>query len=62
MDYGEQLFNLRKYVRSIGGPEPTLEMLEFLVDNKDDMPADYREMFDNVMDGFWGVLFVEGDE
>ena len=56
MEYGEQLFSLRRYSRSIGGPEPTLEMLEFLNANKDDMPADYREMFDNVMNGF-GKLF-----
>lgn len=56
MEYGEQLFSLRRYSRSIGGPEPTLAMLEFLNENKDDMPADYREMFDNVMNGF-GKLF-----
>jgi len=56
MDYGEQLFSLRKYVRSIGGPEPTLAMLEFLSDNRDDLPADYRKMFDNVIDGYWGAL------
>ena len=61
MEYGEQLFSLRKYVRSIGGPEPTLEMLEFLCDNKDDMPADYREMFDNVMDGFESLLGPKQD-
>jgi len=56
MEYGEQLFSLRKYVRTIGGPEPTLEMLEYLNDNRNDLPVDYREMFDNVMDGFWGAL------
>ena len=56
MEYGEQLFSLRKYVRSIGGPEPTLPMLEFLQANKDDLPEDYREMFDNVMEGFGKLL------
>jgi len=56
MEYGEQLFSLRKYVRRIGGPEPTLAMLEFLNENKDSLPSDYREMFDNVMDGYWGAL------
>ena len=56
MEYGEQLFSLRKYVRSIGGPESTLRMLEFLDENKDDMPSDYREMFDSVMDGMRELL------
>ena len=56
MDYGEQLFSLRRYSRSVGGPEATLEMLEFLQENKGDMPADYREMFDNVMDGMGKLL------
>jgi hypothetical protein len=56
MEYSEQLFNLRKYVRSIGGPESTLRMLEFLDENKDDMPSDYREMFDTVMDGMRELL------
>ena len=56
MGYGEQLFSLRRYSRSVGGPEATLEMLEFLQENKGDMPADYREMFDNVMDGMGKLL------
>lgn len=56
MEYGEQIFSLRRYSRSVGGPEATLEMLEFLEKNKDDMPADYREMFDNVMDGMRKLL------
>ena len=56
MEYGEQIFSLRRYSRSVGGPEDTLEMLEFLEKNKDDMPADYREMFDNVMDDMGKLL------
>ena len=56
MGYGEQLFSLRRYSRSVGGPEATLEMLEFLQENKGDMPADYREMFDNVIDGMGKLL------
>jgi len=56
MEYGELLLSLRKYVVRVGGPEPTLEMLEYLNDNKDSLPADYREIFDIVMDGFWGAL------
>jgi hypothetical protein len=56
MQYDEQIFSLRRYSRSVGGPEVTLEMLEFLEKNKDDMPDDYREMFDNVMDGMRQLL------
>jgi len=56
MQYDEQIFRLRQYSRSVGGPEVTLEMLEFLEKNKDDMPDDYREMFDNVMDGMRQLL------
>jgi len=52
MEYGEQIFSLRKYARSIGAPENILDMLMYFEDNKDDLPEDYRQMYQNVMNGF----------
>jgi len=52
MEYGEQIYSLRQYARRIGAPENLLEMLTYFEDNKDDLPEDYRQMYQNVMDGF----------
>ena len=46
---GEQLFELRKYSRSIGGPEATLALIEFLQENKNDLPTNIRKTFDGAM-------------
>ena len=56
MNYQEQLFALRHYVHDVGGPETTLDMLEFLQANRDKLPQKYREMFDSVMEGFGRIL------
>jgi len=56
MSHNEKLYELRKYSRSIGGPEPTLPMLEFLDSNKGDMPSAERALFDDVMASLGKIL------
>jgi len=56
MQYSDFIPTLRNYSVKIGGPEDTLDMLEFMLDNMSDLPPFYRTLLDKTLDGYWGAL------